>query len=297
MNQPNAPQGENHTPTPQPPHVMPYDTPATQAAPLHQQGHKKNSNAALLSMICSIAGFVTCMLTTLPGIILGHIALSKIKRSNGTLLGRGQAIAGIAVGYSSLLILIPALAAISAPIVIRQLALSRATTAMNNSREIYSNFQEYNKINGYLPQEDPNFTSSNDYLRMLFDAGAATKEKPFHVAGVPRALTPDENTSNGNALSKGENVFSYVLRAELYGKTPLLVAPLIKRGNTVLIDRSFGGQLVVLYTDGSTRTYKTNFTDYAEDPITGQVVFQDGLIWSTDPEGTPVGFKVVTPDL
>ncbi len=39
------------------------------------------------------------ILTSLLAIILGHVALVKIKRSNGTLFGRWQAITGLVLGY------------------------------------------------------------------------------------------------------------------------------------------------------------------------------------------------------
>ena len=63
------------------------------------------SASAVSSMIFGIAsplGLCTCispMVTSILAIVLGHISLSKIKQSNGRLLGRGNAIAGLILGY------------------------------------------------------------------------------------------------------------------------------------------------------------------------------------------------------
>ena len=64
-----------------------------------------SSASAVSSMIFGIAsplGICTCispMVTSILAIVLGHISLSKIKKSNGRLLGRGNAIAGLILGY------------------------------------------------------------------------------------------------------------------------------------------------------------------------------------------------------
>jgi Domain of unknown function (DUF4190) len=54
--------------------------------------------------ILTWAGFVETAgmagLCFIPAIIMGHIALGRIKRSEGTLGGRGRAIAGLVLGYS-----------------------------------------------------------------------------------------------------------------------------------------------------------------------------------------------------
>ncbi|AYF97518.1 DUF4190 domain-containing protein [Protaetiibacter intestinalis] len=52
---------------------------------------------ALTSMILSLVGLLFWILG-IPGVILGHIALSRIKRTGEG--GKGMAIAGIAVGYA-----------------------------------------------------------------------------------------------------------------------------------------------------------------------------------------------------
>ena len=64
------------------------------------------SKTALWSMILGILSFAIMyfgLLTAIPAIICGHIAKSKIKESNGKLLGTGMANAGIILGYINII--------------------------------------------------------------------------------------------------------------------------------------------------------------------------------------------------
>lgn len=74
-------------PYPPPGYGYPAYNPATQ-----------ESGLAIGSLICSILGIVMCgPLTAVPGVILGHMALGKIKR--GEAGGKGMAQAGLIIGY------------------------------------------------------------------------------------------------------------------------------------------------------------------------------------------------------
>ncbi|MDT7783262.1 MAG: hypothetical protein QOF58_1681 [Pseudonocardiales bacterium] len=55
-----------------------------------------DTNTATIAMVCSIFGFLCCV-GWIVGIVMGHVALSKIKRGEAT--GRGQAIAALCIGY------------------------------------------------------------------------------------------------------------------------------------------------------------------------------------------------------
>jgi len=86
----------------------------------------KTSGLAVAALVCAILSIFTCMITTIPAIILGIVALVKINNSAGRLKGTGMAITGIvgpvvALPVAALLmgILMPALARV------RQLALRK----------------------------------------------------------------------------------------------------------------------------------------------------------------------------
>ena len=64
--------------------------------PQYVPGMNPTNPLAIASMIVSIVGF------GLIGVILGHIALSQINRSNGFERGRGFAIAGLIIGYAEI---------------------------------------------------------------------------------------------------------------------------------------------------------------------------------------------------
>src|SRR4051794_21207180 len=57
----------------------------------------QTSGLAIASLVCGILGWCTAGISALAGLILGIMALSKIKNSQGRLSGRGLAIAGICV--------------------------------------------------------------------------------------------------------------------------------------------------------------------------------------------------------
>lgn len=62
------------------------------------------SGLAISSLVCGILGFMTLGITSLVGAVLGHLGLSRIRRSPETLSGRGLAIAGLVTSYLGILI-------------------------------------------------------------------------------------------------------------------------------------------------------------------------------------------------
>ncbi|GAB17098.1 hypothetical protein GOEFS_019_00110 [Gordonia effusa NBRC 100432] len=63
---------------------------------------RSTNGKAVASMILSLLGiFATCGVLGIPGVILGHIAKKEIDESNGTQDGAGMALAGIIMGWIS----------------------------------------------------------------------------------------------------------------------------------------------------------------------------------------------------
>lgn len=69
------------------------NTPATTVP----AGPQQTSGKAVASLACGCLFFVG--LTSIAAVILGHLALSEIRRSAGRLKGEGLAIAGLVLGY------------------------------------------------------------------------------------------------------------------------------------------------------------------------------------------------------
>ncbi len=74
----------------------PYDS-SGQFPPYGTAAAPKTNALAVASLICSCAGLF--FLPIFPGIILGFVARSQIRRSGGTQRGSGLALAGILVGF------------------------------------------------------------------------------------------------------------------------------------------------------------------------------------------------------
>lgn len=72
-------------------------TPAAIMAPSTSAG--QTEQLAIWSLVLSLLGLFCCgLFAGIPGIVCGHLALSKIDRNPG-LQGRGLAIAGLIIGY------------------------------------------------------------------------------------------------------------------------------------------------------------------------------------------------------
>jgi len=112
-----------------PPPILPPDNSA-----------KQSSGLALASMILGICGIVLCFgpLAGIPGVICGHMAQSRIKRSGGTMSGAGQATAGLVLGYLSIawIFVIAMMAAIAIPNFVKARTQAQYNACQNNLQAI-----------------------------------------------------------------------------------------------------------------------------------------------------------------
>ncbi len=104
--------------------------------------HDKNrpnesSGLAIASLVLGILGFFTLGLTSIPAAISGHLSLSKIKKSAGAIAGRGMAVAGLVLGYVSLVFAICVLAVV--------LSRARAVNDRMDTARSLSNVREISK--------------------------------------------------------------------------------------------------------------------------------------------------------
>jgi hypothetical protein len=109
--------------TPAPPPAASYITGSGQPAP--------TSGMAISSLVLGICGMFTCGISALVGLILGIVSLGKIKKSNGTIGGKGLAIAGICVSGLFLLIF-PAYLALNAALLLPALQKAKSKAATIN---------------------------------------------------------------------------------------------------------------------------------------------------------------------
>src|SRR5439155_20006450 len=104
------------------------------AQPPEWSGPSRSSGKAIASLICGVV-FVFWPLSAVAAVILGHLALSDIKRSAGRLAGRGMAIGGLVTGYIGVSI-IPFLiiAAIAIPNLLRSRMAANEASAVGSLR-------------------------------------------------------------------------------------------------------------------------------------------------------------------
>ena len=123
-----------------------------------------STGLATASLICGIGSIFLGPLGGIPAVITGHLALGKIKKSGGTLQGRGLAITGLILGY--------VLSVLS--VIVLMLAFTGIKTALNRAHivstrkaitEIEYFFQNFYDEFGQLPNvgtSDATFSSDKD---------------------------------------------------------------------------------------------------------------------------------------
>ena len=93
---------------PPPPSPAPQGPPPAQQAytgpPQQYAAPPRNNGLAITSMILGILWI--CWIGSILAVIFGHVALSQIKKSNGTQGGKGFAIAGLVLGYIAIAFLL-----------------------------------------------------------------------------------------------------------------------------------------------------------------------------------------------
>ena len=104
-------------------------TPGAPATPAQPQ---QTSGMAIGSLVCGLFPFF--ILPSIAAVVLGHMALSQIKRSAGRLKGSGMAIAGLVLGYGSVAVIpiILIIAAIAIPNLLRaRIAANESSAAVS----------------------------------------------------------------------------------------------------------------------------------------------------------------------
>ncbi|MGI5292351.1 DUF4190 domain-containing protein [Nonomuraea polychroma] len=61
------------------------------------QQPRSTNGMAVASLVLGIIGLIFCGVTSIPGVILGHVAMNKIKRTGEE--GQGMAVAGLVTSY------------------------------------------------------------------------------------------------------------------------------------------------------------------------------------------------------
>jgi len=178
----------------------------------------KTSGLAIASLVCGVLGFATCI-SSLPAVIMGHLAIRQIKNSSGKETGRGLAIGGLVTGYIVLAIFpIAILAGLATPAVINAKKMAEMTKETHEMKMMAPDFFDYHTAHGKWP------TSLED----LVDEGMVS------------SVELDELIS---AKADEGSEWVYFPEAQ-YGVTPAEI---------LLMGPEFGGKRPLLMTDGALR--------------------------------------------
>lgn len=169
------------------------------------------------------------------------------------------------------IVIIAALAGLTAPMVIRQRKKADQTEAVSNAKQIgLALFEFENEYSGYPDAATAaavtaatgstltiGGTSANDYFRQLIAANFTQNEKMFY-AKIANVKKPDENITGTEALKAGEVGFGYLLNSTTgfsaagNSSRPIVVTPLLANGTNGQFDPDpFDSKAIVLRMDNS----------------------------------------------
>lgn len=186
----------------------------------------QKNGLATAGLICGILAPLTCSSTSIPAVILGHISLSKIKASGGSLAGQTASIWALILGYGTFLLIpiLAVLAGLTAPLVLKKVEQGQIIACQSNVRLIGSSLLTYNMEHGTDTAPYPSD------IRQLDSMGITS-----NITELLKIPGRDGKTPPGNWL--------YFSAADSENPSaPLLISPLIRSKH------------VVLYTDMSTAT-------------------------------------------
>jgi hypothetical protein len=129
---------------------------------------QKTSKLAIASLVLGILGFCSAGITSLIGLILGFVGLSKINKSNGSLGGKGLAIAGISVSGATLLLVIimfPLMAALAIPGFVKARKQSQGRRVINDARQMDASIDQWALEKGKKDGDAINTSEAAIYLK------------------------------------------------------------------------------------------------------------------------------------
>ncbi len=165
---------------------QPSQMPASSSQRSHETSSGKTSGLATTSLVLGCTSFCLGLLSGIPAVIFGILALNKINK-NHALQGKGLAIAGICLGGCSLF-MTAILAALAIPAVNAAVEQAKATQALSEIRQVGIVLSSYaNGHDGVYP----------DNLDVLLSSGALSSSTVLYKPGTKEPkwiLTPGLTT-------------------------------------------------------------------------------------------------------
>jgi Domain of unknown function (DUF4190)/GYF domain 2 len=175
------------------------------------------SGAAIASLVLGIAGISMVGLTSIPAVICGHLAMSRISKSAGKIGGEGLAIAGLITGYigvmyfvvmAALFAMTIGMSAVVMGAVMHEMTEPRAmpknpwsdAVAISRANTLYIASRHYSaehagKFPAALTDLVPKYLSGEDFSKATghgyFWFGGRDSDAPDHILFVSRETSPD----------------------------------------------------------------------------------------------------------
>lgn len=252
----------------------PYQPPFPPPGPPTADGEPVTSGKALASLILALLSPIGCLLTAIPSLILGIIALSQIQSSGGRIKGTGLATAGLIISGVGIL-LIPVVVivvamvipAVSIPAVSAARNAAQRAHSMNQIRQLELGLLYYQEKHGTYPAaRSASGLSWRVYLLPMLEEQALFSE--FHLdepwdSPHNRALVdrmPEIYNSLGLDLPPGKT--SYCL---ITGPGTLYVQPTNEPNTAMFIDGTTRSANLV-QVDPSQAVIWTKPDDWSFDP-------------------------------
>lgn len=159
----------------------------------------KTPALAIWSLVLGILGvllLLVCIgpLFAIPGVVCGHMAYSRIKRSSGALAGEGMALAGLITSYISIgmaIFLVPMMMAIAIPNFVRARETAQENACINNLRQIDAAKQQWALEKGKQAGDVPTWDDLKPYLGTIphcpaggtYTIGAVSNAPTCSIAG------------------------------------------------------------------------------------------------------------------
>ena len=163
---------------------------------------KQRAGLAVASLVLGILGLILIgPLGSVPAVVCGHVALTRIKKNPEGLDGDGLALAGLILGYVQIglmVVMLPLLAAILLPAVGKAVETAGMVSTVSNGKNIY--------MSAYAAQMDAadtggetamwprkgEFGTSTEYFVHLVESGAMNATYDFFAApGIPAAKSSE----------------------------------------------------------------------------------------------------------
>jgi prepilin-type N-terminal cleavage/methylation domain-containing protein len=205
------------------------------------------------------------------------------------------------------IVIIAALAGLSAPVILKQRKAADRTEAINNIKQIGAMLIEFDTDYGNFPDNetaedvkeatgtDLTFggSFSNDYFRQMLAGGGGKSEKPFWCKTAQSPKKADDNFATpGKALEAGEVGFSYIMASQTQGQSasgepsrPVVVTPSYKFQTDWTFDpEPYAGKAVVLRLDNSATAMQIREDNKKVSTNSGKTLGDTGdqTPWGTD---------------